>query len=91
MRQNVNSLRNGIVGGVDHKHQIELNSAGRQHMLEHNEKNGCAFREESAYSEWCTRWVTTVAENTASLWRASQEMLWNVLLVPQTMQLTKKP
>lgn len=55
MRQNVNSLRNGIVGGVDHKHQIELNSAGRQHMLEHNEKNGCAFREESAYSEWCTR------------------------------------
>lgn len=55
MRQNVNSLRNGIAGGVDHKHQIELNSAGRQHMLEHNGKNGCAFREESAYSEWCSR------------------------------------
>lgn len=48
MRQNVNSLRNGIVGVWTISTQIELNSAGRQHMLEHNEKNGCAFREESA-------------------------------------------
>lgn len=85
----MNSLRNGIVGGGDHKHQIEFNSAGRQHMLEHNEKNGCAFREESVYSEWCTRWVT-IRKYCQSVEGASQGMLWNVL-VPQTMQLTKKP
>lgn len=68
-------------GGWTTKRKRQFNSGEDGTCNNTTRKTGVLSARKAPYCEWCTRWIKIVAENSASLWRASQEMLWNVDLV----------